>query len=489
MKQPTGTTMCGVLLLHGKTFGRSSSGRLLYLCIPFDKLVAPVVVPCDVDIGFSKVVVNRYIAFTMASAEPGGGILQGVCVQTFGPVTSLTAYCDYLLWAYGLYPRVKQDLPLLLSVGTPLPLSVGTPFVFTMDPAGAECFDDALSLWFDAVSQLWVVDVYVANVVDAVFSVDKTSDAVFSVDKTKGCWPSNIYLPWGKRLSMFPTGWVRGVSLHSGERRAAVRLRCRFAWCDDGVPALVDSSLSTVDDLVVHVRGVYGTPLDDPSFARLMDLTGALLEEGHCDPWFVGGGVASDHRRMVSYWMVRMNHAVMDRLMGSPAFLRVHASSPSLHEAFVADCGDTAGPYQFSTVVAGSYLSCTSPLRRRVDFMNQTLLVSVLRGGAPVDGLVSAWVNDLESFNASCRAVAKMSAQLRLLYAVDDGLACTTGVVVGCGHGDGSGKYRLFLPSLRVFVSARLEPALLDIGSSHSFRLFSFSREHDVRRKVRLSLV
>ena len=58
----------GILILNdNRTYGRhKSNNRLLYRCIPNDKTLSPVLIPYNINIGFSKVLKRKIMKKQLA---------------------------------------------------------------------------------------------------------------------------------------------------------------------------------------------------------------------------------------------------------------------------------------------------------------------------------------------------------------------------------------------------------------------------------------
>jgi len=497
---------CGVLVLAGlKTFGSAGSlacgsgasfkkkpGRLLYQCIPFDKSLPSFLIPYDLPVSFSKVVANRYIMFRFV--DWSGKFPQGLCLQSFGDVTSVAAYTDYLLYAYGLFPRKKLVLPVDYVSGNGGELVTGgcddrlgsavgaeRPFVFTMDPVGAEVFDDALSYWRDMDAGLDVVDIYIANPVSVYERYGLWSDFAWAM---MGGWVSNLYLPM-KRLSILPTVVVRDLSLDVGVVRSAFRLRLRYRGY-----SLVDSSFSLVPDLAVNARYSYGQELVGmhPSVESLLGFTRLCVcldtsKTGLCD---------LQHRRMVAFWMEvfkqQLSLYFSDR--GLSAFYKT-VFRPCGGLVFSKEFAGMIGSYSYCVGSGDLSLLCTSPLRRRVDFMNLSILYASLSGTSLPADVLSRWIADLPLITRLSKKVSKISSQISLLSLFESEKVpeIVTGVVVDLFS---LNRGYVYFPSYRISCLFRVsvgESCKLVVGESYSFRLYYFASENDVRRKIRVELI
>jgi hypothetical protein len=93
----------GILILNdNRTYGRhKSNNRLLYRCIPNDKTLSPVLIPYNINIGFSKVLKNLYILFSTREKTP-------TLVETIGEIDILENFYEYQLYCRHLkhkHPR------------------------------------------------------------------------------------------------------------------------------------------------------------------------------------------------------------------------------------------------------------------------------------------------------------------------------------------------------------------------------------------------
>ena len=118
----------GVLILAGnKTYGRHDKNKkLLYRCVPYDKLIPEFLVPYDIkNVGFTKVFVNLYMSF--AYTHWTGKHPIGTIGQVIGPVDVLVHFYEYQLLCKGLNTSIqkfqKATAHSLSLRGSPFPLS------------------------------------------------------------------------------------------------------------------------------------------------------------------------------------------------------------------------------------------------------------------------------------------------------------------------------------------------------------------------------
>ena len=83
----------GILILtDNRTYGRSTTNnRPLYRCIPNHKNISPVLIPYKINMGFSKVLKNVYILFSMREKTP-------TLIETIGEIDILENFYEYQLY-------------------------------------------------------------------------------------------------------------------------------------------------------------------------------------------------------------------------------------------------------------------------------------------------------------------------------------------------------------------------------------------------------
>ena len=106
----------GILILNdNRTYGRSTTNnRLLYRCIPNDKTLSPVLVPYKINLGFSKVMKNLYILFSIREKTSTATL-----VETIGEIDILENFYEYQLYcrnlkhkqpSFSLYSEILTEL-------------------------------------------------------------------------------------------------------------------------------------------------------------------------------------------------------------------------------------------------------------------------------------------------------------------------------------------------------------------------------------------
>uniref|UniRef100_A0A6C0I544 RNB domain-containing protein n=1 Tax=viral metagenome TaxID=1070528 RepID=A0A6C0I544_9ZZZZ len=263
------TVLAGVLVLSDhRTYGRTENKkRLLYKCIPDDLHLPVFLVPYDVSLKFSKVMVNKYVTFrydnwttlsgtanhttslsgtanhtsttmqgpanhtntTMSGSAIRLTHPRGQLVETIGDVTDLSSFYEYQLYCKSLHVSLTQFNKSAIHALKEkkheeyIDQIFNNPdytiedhrdrTVFTIDPPNSVDFDDGFSIQ-ELENGHKMVFVYIANVfvwLEALNLWDSFSQRV-----------STIYLP-DRRRPMLPTILSDALcSLQEGQLRFAV---------------------------------------------------------------------------------------------------------------------------------------------------------------------------------------------------------------------------------------------------------------------------
>ena len=515
--------LAGVLVLYqNRSFGRTENKkRLLYKCIPDDRHLPPFLLPFEIKLGFSKSIGNKYVLF--AFDHWNDKYPRGILRETLGDVDQLDVFYEYQLYSRGVHSSlteftqtVRTRLGEFEKSVAPLDPAVAIArspefriidrteegksgaFVFSIDPAGSTDFDDAFSIRQTPLGNR-VVSVYIAN--------------VYVWMETLGLWDafsprvSTLYLPDRKR-PLLPS--ILSDSLCSLQEKQA-----RIAFCVDleitpEGEVLEDSAVFR--NVLVRVSRNYVYESDelvrDGHYTQLRQITQRI------DP------TCKDSHDVVAHWMVRINTLCGGKMGENRCGIFRHSmtTSPSpssipptlstetlrfIHHwrntrceyvPFREDTQDSAG------VFPPNYIHITSPIRRLVDVVNQSLCMEQLGMISPrspsARGFCDKWMAQLDYVNETMRSIRKVQTECELLRAVSlrpewlsqshRGVVFEKTVVSG---EDSSPvySYRVYIEELR-FVSRVYSIVELELYRSYSFRLFLFEDEENIRNKIRVQL-
>jgi exoribonuclease R len=134
-----------------------------------------------------------------------------------------------------------------------------------------------------------------------------------------------------------------------------------------------------------------------------------------------------------------------------------------------------------------SYAHITSPIRRLVDLINQTLFMNILSGSSCEHTQV--WCDQINTINAKMKAIRRTQNDCEIMekcYANRD--LTDDGYVFDKQLCDGKYKFKVYLENLRLISTVKTDKEL-DNYTKHTFRIFLFTDESDKNRKIRLDFL
>ena len=479
------SVLAGVLIL-GKTYGRSGK-RLLYKCIPDNKLLPVFLVPYNVDAGFSKVVKNKYVVFRFIDwleDHPHGEIK-----ETMGDVDSPEAFNEYQLYRRGLHlslaPFAKASR-VILRDGDPIQTILNTANyciddirsvknVFTIDPADCTDFDDAFSA--SEENGVATINVYIAN--------------VFVWLETYGLWEhmtdrvSTIYLPDKKRPMLPPLLSDDLCSLKQGEDRFAFMMSVKY-----DMHTLVQIGEPVFKNALVHVSKNYvyeDRKLEkNPAYKLLRTL--AKTDDSH---------------DVVAFWMIQMNAKAAEHLRNrGKGIFRISEGENILEKPIFKGGGMGAEaslnllvlPAVYSEVCAphaqlgiDAYAHITSPIRRLVDILNQIWFQPNISDLC--QSFLDKWTRKLDDVNRATKDIRKTQMDCELLALAERGGSSRefSGVLFDRNFVNGKYEYAVYIEEIKMFSRIKTENCIENFTTSQ-FRIFVFEDENHLCKKIQLQL-
>jgi exoribonuclease R len=468
----------GILILDdNKTYGRTENKkRLLYRCIPDDRDLPAYLVPYDLKLGFSKDLKNKFVLI-----EPALGSI----VETIGDVSDLPSYYEYQLYRRDIHESITEftnktrqlfrgspENQLLANIlENPSYQIVRRPDarVITIDPNGSKDLDDGFSIR-KSDSNIVTMSIYIANV------------AVWF--DTYGLWNdlrrvSTIYLP-DKRRTMLPT-------ILSENLCSLLEKKERIALCMDvdinehgtviGKPRFSNTLIN------VHKNYSYEstTLLENSQYKLALEITKKLKPD------------IVDSHEFIEFWMVYMNSQCGAHLAEhGVGIYRMAENRPTLnfdnrntqHFFNNVNCSYSLNcKARHSVMDIESYAHITSPIRRLVDLINQTLFMNILTG---MPDHTRVWCDQINTINEKMKAIRRTQNDCEIMekcYANRD--MSDEGYLFDKQLCDGKYKFNVYLENLRLISTVKTDKEL-DNYSKHTFRIFLFTDESDKNRKIRL---
>jgi exoribonuclease R len=498
----------------------------MYKCVPDDVRLPAFLVPYEVKyVGFSKAFVNLYVTIQYkdwTSKHPVSSL-----TQVIGQVNTLDCFYEYQLYCKSLNASI-QRLQKETSKAIKEKDATNDAFieaicanagiesridwhVFTIDPKGSTDFDDGFSIkCLDNGNTL--VSIYIANVtiwLDALNLWQSFSKRI-----------STIYLP-DKKRPMLPT--ILSDCLCSLQEKAK-----RVAFVLD-IVLESDSNSSNSVKIVSHKFSnclimvaknyVYeeSNLLKNKHYTQLFDLVTRLCYETK----YIRS--IRDSHDVVCYLMVLMNYTcAKEMLLKKVGIFRSalikkdghlvntelgHVEVPDEVSQFIKIWNSTAGQYidissdsevsiSHDLLDLDAYIHITSPIRRLVDLLNiikfqQAFGLHKLSDSATI--FYDSWLRELEYINTTMRAIRKVQIDCNLLNLCFNSPDILEPLYDGycfdkLERNDGLYQYIVFLPELKITSRVTLRENL-DNYEKRKYKLFIFTNEDKMKKKIRLQLM
>lgn len=495
----------GVLILqHNRTYGRTSNKRrLLYKCIPYDTNLPEFLVPYDISLEFSKFVPNKYVLFRFhewSSRHP-----QGLLCESLGNVNDLDALAEYELYGHHLQYSLKdmnKQLKTTLKSQDEMIEDIcrsqqfklqhkPEQYVFSIDPPGSKDYDDAFAI--DTIDDQTFVTVHIANVAIWLEYLHLWRYLTGRV--------STIYLPDCKK-TMLP-GILSDQICSLQQKQRNVTMFTRFPILPNGD---IDFENITFGNAVVKVRKNY-----DYEAHNL--LTNTRYRDLHKVTQILDSSVTDSHD-VVSFWMIQVNVYLAKNLQQyNIGIFRTSTLKydERMNLGFDKKICDTLFHYknasanyvtgkqddlQHVIMNKGAYTHITSPIRRKVDLLNQLFLLyrchHISGVSLSAQQLLIYQMNHLDKINEDTKNTKYVQNKLQLIHRcrgytqLSDQIMSS--IVVDKDRKDDMNHYNVFIPELSVFLPAISDKDLQEYDTCN-IRVFVFEDENNVRNKIKIQLV
>jgi len=506
----TFTTIPGVLLLeNNKTYGRSDNKkRLLYKCVPNDSKLPVFLIPYDIKLGFSKDIKNKYVVFKFEHWNQKHP--HGILLEVLGDVNELNAYYEYQLYCKNIHDSIsdfnkktrqlfanKDTNEIIEKIRNNPNFSIvdrTEDYVFSIDPEGCLDMDDAFSIKQNDHGN-WVISIYIANVFFWLETFDLWEYITTRV--------STIYLP-DRNRTMLP-------SILSDNLCSLFEKQLRFAFCmdieiDNSGNIITDMKTIKITNTIIKVSKNYY--YEEP----------ALLKNKHYKSLFdiikKQDSKIKDSHDLVEYLMIYMNTKcgkIMARekvgIFRSVAIKR--GDVEMLNDNHLLDIvkywNNVSGEYVLYSEQAylkhdlmgiDTYSHISSPIRRLVDLLNQSIfcihfgLVYNITSNA--NQFLDYWLNHIELINKRMRLIKKVQNNCEIMRLCNENQDVMEnlheGIILDKIQIDGYFKYTVYLSDIKIQSNVKLSVEF-DLYTVHSFKLFYFGDEYDLKQKIKLQIV
>jgi len=516
-------TLPGILILDGKTYGRSNNNKPLYKCIPDNKQLPIFLVPYEErNPSFNKKKVNNYVLFKFKEWTDKHPI--GIISNTIGPVPDIKAFQEYQLSCkdlnVSLQKFTKETVKMIteeskrenmnhaiIKKNTIEDRRIGYN-VFSIDPFGSKDFDDAFSI--QIYEKYIIISVYIANVPLIIDYLNLWSEFTNRV--------STIYLP-GNKKSMLPT-------ILSDDLCSLQECKERFAFTMD-IKILKNEVVENNKELceIIDIKFsntlikltknyVYEEPLllSKPNYVVLLEYTKHLQKQlPYLDE-------IKDSHDVVAYYMILMNYESSKKMIEyNVGIFRATSSAKSMEEP-----NENKAPGEIKNFIKGwkyemsgyycdnkerkrhdliangleSYTHITSPIRRIVDLINLIELQRELELFSSLSSCLFAknWLEKIDYINNSSKAIKKVQQNCLLLHTLTNTPQKDVqykGYVlekVDC-YKNKLSKYNVYIPSLNMVSYFKTENADIQLYTQCEFILRLIVTEDNLRKKIRLQIL
>jgi exoribonuclease R len=465
-------------LRNNRTYGKQGT-KHLYKCIPDDKNIPAFLVPYEMkNIGFSKVFANKYVLIRFiewTELNP-----RGMLTNVIGDVDVLDNYYEYQLQCKGLTTSIQsftkkiQELPLdkVQTVQTPIS-------AITIDPSSTKDFDDAFSITTipDGKTK---IGVHIANV-PSCLDAFQLWDYVTRV--------STIYLP-NKSKPMLPPKLSEEIcSLVQGKTRNVLTMEVIF----DTTTSTILSYTFYCTQIKVSRNYVYEEAdlLQLPEYQQLFALTNKLQP-------------IADSHELVAFWMGKMNTIAAEKMYteyGVGIFRRATLTDTVVLPIAVKNWKNAVCEYvtndattiRHDLLGVDKYLHITSPIRRIVDLINMTLLLS--KSGISFTDSAHKWCNywieRLDYVNDKMRAIRKVQTQCSLLALssfTEEGVEFDAYLFDKKEINECTNLFSIYLKSLNLIYKLKTTDLTIQSGQTCKVKLHVFSDEDNLKRKIRFQI-
>lgn len=499
--------IAGVLVLEdGKTYGRTKNGkRLLYKCIPDDKRLPVFLIPYDIKNNFNKKQINKYVVFEFdnwITKHP-----QGKLTMTIGNIDILENFYEYQLYCKNLNisisefnKTVKSELKLKTEENMEDTIFNNINYkindrtndvVITVDPLNSYDFDDGLGV-IKNDDGTYRVTVYISNVylwLDMLNLWGSFSNRV-----------STIYLP-DYRRPMLPT-------LLSEQLCSLQSKKKRFVVATDFI-VLSNGQIKSVNYVNCMINVCKNYVYEDTELLKRKDYNILLMLANKAD-----NDIITSHDT-IAYWMKQYNiHTGLTMFENKIGIYRsvkyVENIKRDTKENFTKDTlmviknwNNVTGHYinynddhdiTHDLLDLKAYIHMTSPIRRLVDLINQSIFLKELNliseQSVNARHFINKWVPEIEYINNSMRSIKKIQNECNLLnlcFKTPNILNHEyTGVIFDkIKKNDGTFNYMVFLEKIKVLYRY-ISPIEFDNYSKNKFKLFIFYNADKFKKKIRI---
>ena len=509
--------LAGILILeNNRTFGRTpNKKKLYYSCIPYQKQLPIFLIPYEIQLGFHKNIKNKFVLFKFDYWNDNDKHPYGILTETIGDVDQLPYYYEYQLYAKNIHPcsihsiisknnkkiktllqNKKLDLYFQEILNNPQEYGniqkkeAANINIFSIDPIGCVDRDDALSICKTDIPTIYTVRVYIANI----WVWIKAFDLWELFEKTN---VSTIYLPDFNR-HMLPTELSENIcSLNIGHPCFAFCMEFRVDIFNKIIEPIYNPDILSQKCIVVSKNFDYESKslLKYSPYLLLLQITRELSSD------------IKDSHELVAFWMMKMNTCIAKEMyLKKIGIFRITNSNPNHNNPPINTIGkkdefasflylwehaisgeyveytNENSSYSHSLLNVEHYMHFTSPIRRKVDIYNQLVWIT---------SITSSQVNlqnihHIEKINKDTKIIRKIQNECSLLHLLQNATnenIITDGIIIQIIN---ETKSLIYLPTYKCILSSII---ICDIYTKIKCKIYIFEREHDYKKKIKISII
>jgi hypothetical protein len=143
-----------------------------------------------------------------------------------------------------------------------------------------------------------------------------------------------------------------------------------------------------------------------------------------------------------------------------------------------------------------TYLHISSPIRRLVDLLNQSIFCIhfglVCNISSSATHFLNYWLNHIDLINKRMRLIKKVQNNCEIMRLCNENPDVIEnlhqGIILDKIQTDGYFKYTIYLSDIKIQSNIKLT-ADLELYSTHSFKMYYFGDEYDLKQKIKLQIV
>tara|TARA_Y100000816_G_C26097016_1_gene580738 strand:+ start:349 stop:2034 length:1686 start_codon:yes stop_codon:yes gene_type:complete len=500
--------IAGILLLSGKTYGRSKNGKLIYKCVPNDPKLPRFLIPYEIKkTTFTKNTLNKFIIFKFKDWDkkhPTGELLNAL-----GEINDLNAYYEYQLYCKNLCISIKEftnevtkkmknksekeHINNIISNNKNIEKRFDY-FVFSIDAKSTTDIDDAISIKDNIIS------VYISNVpllIEFYKLWNSFSERI-----------STIYLPDRKR-PMLPTLLSENLcSLLENETRIVFCMDIHLNKTSDDIENI--SFTNAFVKINKNYRYEEEDYLENDNYKKIKNICSEL-----CKKYKYIKEIKDSHD-LIAFLMIFMNLESAKRMIefkdGIYRSLKIKEyenldkkTIPDDIYNFIKIWQSSSGIYtnyedrEKHDLMASSienYLHITSPIRRLVDLLNMMKLQIYLGLNSQSDEgdkFYNNWINRLDYINTTMRAIRKVQNDCSILAECSKNPSLLKEEYYGyifdkIDWTNQFKQYTVYIPKIKILIRINVKDELENF-TEHKFKLYLFEDGVTLKRKIRGELI